>query len=65
MLHFIQFLEFLVGLVGAVYDVLFADAAVLSLALVLNYDEGFSGWPISNILLLTAVCHLGSTSADP
>ena len=57
MLHIIQLLEFLVGLVGKqAPSWLFADAVVLALALVLNYDEGFSGWPISNILLLTAVC---------
>jgi len=42
MLHFVGILEFLVGLV------------VLSLALVLNYDEGFSGWPLANILMLAA-----------
>ena len=33
----------------------FADTLVLSLALVLNYDEGFSGWPLANILMLAAV----------
>ena len=33
----------------------FADTLVLALALVLNYDEGFSGWPIANILMLAAV----------
>jgi hypothetical protein len=33
-----------------------ADFTVMALALALNYDTEFSGWPIAVILLLTAVC---------
>jgi hypothetical protein len=32
-----------------------ADFIVMALALALNYDTDFSGWPIAIILLLTAV----------
>ena len=56
MLHFIGFLEFIVGLVGKTLSCPVVDVVVLSLALVLNYDEGFSGWPLANILMLTAAC---------